>query len=256
MQESYLQLSLMADAEDEGLLLTRQVDSEDVDISQIAPFVSQFVNKISALFGGSVETAQCWTVPGYTKYALQLLSRPQVFFVGNETKTLGGPGHPSKDVCQRCLARMQAWVRLARQVVKSEFPTYEVVLSFGLFNLAEDCRRTRMHLRELKAIADQDPAVTTELERHCRRLGKVINVDPDQLQAQFLDHRCLAQRHFRKPGATTFGAWRQSLKDTQARPCVRKAHPADALHPVLVRFGTYVGATSGVEHGHGECRQT
>ncbi len=47
----------------------------------------------------------------------------------------------------------------------------------------------------------------------------------------------------------TTEAWRLAVRRAQARASLAAAHPIDALKPVLVKYLTYGGSTSGVEQG-------
>ncbi len=233
--ESYLQMAMMADAEDEGLLLTRQCDQEDVDLAEVSHFASMFLERIVCLFQGD---AKCFTITGYTKFAMELLQTPRNFFLkGGVLRTLGGAGHPSEAVKQRCVQRMVAWTHLAVAVVRAEFPDFEVVMSFDAFSLNEGRRCSD----------DVDNASV-------RRLAKAFGVSAEALAAQLRDHRRMAIAGF-KQGAGTFAAWKQAVQRTQSRASLKQLHPVDALLPVLIRYGTFKGSTSGVEQVNGACRR-
>ena len=103
-EEHLLQLAMMADLSDEVIILIRFNDNEDTDVTTLKDECMSFVERARVL----VEDARIFEL-GYTKYMLELLSKPLVFFPGGVAKSFGGPGRPSREVRVRTLARMKNW---------------------------------------------------------------------------------------------------------------------------------------------------
>eukprot|EP00969_Alexandrium_andersonii_P090083 3977488-Alexandrium_andersonii.AAC.1 len=55
--------------------------------------------------------------------------------VGNEPKTIGGPGTVDDATKQRCVARLSAWCTLAKATINAEFPSFDVLCAFAVFDL-------------------------------------------------------------------------------------------------------------------------
>ncbi len=82
------------------------------------------------------------------------------------------------------------------------------------------------------------------------RLARTFKVPETNLVAEWLDHEPLARTHYLR-GQTSvgsFSAWAEAVKAPQNRPDTARNHPAAALRHVLIRYGSFTGATtSGVE---------
>jgi len=128
-------MSMLADAMDEGLCLVRLVDNEDVDPAEIAGYVRNFVARIKSLF---CEGA-CFDEFGYTKHCVDTLADGSlvIFDRYGEPQRLRAPTAGEK---QRCLQRMKNWVKLALEVVETEFPNYSLICAFEIFDLRAGAR--------------------------------------------------------------------------------------------------------------------
>ncbi|CAK9100367.1 Uncharacterized protein SCF082_LOCUS46975, partial [Durusdinium trenchii] len=129
--EQILQLALIADAMDEGLLLVRTVDDEGVDLALISSYVHQFMVRIATLFFENAKVMET----GYTKHVIELMNTGGIsMFIkrSGEAERLAAPNRETK---QRCLDRMQCWAKLAFEVLKTEFPHYGIFNAFGSFQL-------------------------------------------------------------------------------------------------------------------------
>ena len=65
-----------------------------------------------------------------------LLSNPRVVLVKGRPKTIVGAGKVTADMLCRCLARMCWWVRLAIRCINFEFPSWNLMLSFAVFDVS------------------------------------------------------------------------------------------------------------------------
>lgn len=150
-----------------------------------------FLQRVNTLFG---RQPQCFNLQGYTKSSLQFLeSRVHVLKKrGRVLTTLGGSGCVTDEVRKACLGRMTAWLALCQKIIRAEFPCFEIVHSFWIFNVSphgrgSDTERLRTCSSALENTAldeDADPRQTSVL-----RLAKVFALHADALWAQF--HTCL-----------------------------------------------------------------
>ena len=136
-EEKYLTLAMLGDASDEGLSLLRFTDSERMDTAEAQEEVGGYEERMNALFLQS----KCQHVQGFTKYAINNLQKQRVLMVGVVVKNFGGPEHPTPVVLHRCLQRMACYARLAIRTLRTEFPNYELIAAFSVFNISDEtCR--------------------------------------------------------------------------------------------------------------------
>jgi hypothetical protein len=231
-EESALSFAALADAGTETLILTRFFDDESFDKSKLGVEIPRFLDRIKFLFldKGCLRT-------GYTFLMLRNLARPRTLFVGTSAhptpKTLGGTGKVTSQIVDRVLQRMCNWVALAEAVVQSEFPNFDALNSFTIFNLengkvGKACRGEGV---------DGDVA----------RLAQLCGVDRNEMQKQYEDLYPIALRTAKSQTCTTLEAWRQAVQAVQRSHKTKASHPVDAVLPALMRPGAYGGSTSGVE---------
>ena len=150
-----------------------------------------------------------------------------------------------EEVRQRCLARMVNWWKLAQCVLESDFPQYDLLHSFAVFDLSTDMAAV--------GITEQDcDALATWADR--------LDLNLAALKEQFLQLRGVASG-FRKSSSDTLEAWQKAVSETQCTEIRRRTYPIAALLPLLRRFAAYIASTCGVEQYFskfkrvlGECR--
>jgi hypothetical protein len=212
---------MLADAGDEGMLLIRHFDTEVPDPSATASTVRNFMQRIHLLFNEK----QALELPGHTKEVMAYLQDAHYFYVGCKVHTVGAPGGPRPDVVARCFGRLQAWVRLASDVVRAECPSFEIVTATAAFDLTQ-----------------------TVQEEHLSRLALVFGCDEVALRREFSDFRPMAiaiQQRGEK--CSNLEAWRAAIQST-ARADARRRHPCSQLQLALTRFAALLMSTSGIEH--------
>ena len=236
--EALLQLGMLADCAEVTLQLTRFLDTESYDKARLPAKLREFCHECDYLFmkGG------CFTWPGRTQFVIrELLSRRRLIFPRpQEPITIGDAVNPVPDeVRQRCLARMVNWWRLARVVLDSDFPQYDLLHSFAVFDL--DTATDRAAVIAGTRLAEQD----------CSALATWA----DRLSL----HGVAAG--FRKNSSDTLAAWQMAVSETQRTDRRRANYPIAALLPLLRRFAAYTASTCGVEQDFskfkralGECR--
>ena len=123
-----LLVSMLSDAADEGLVLVRTVDREDLDLSELADHVQAFHDRIIWLFHQR-HVVEC----GYTQYTLDMLADGSFsFFTRGAARRLK---YPSDSVISTCVDRMCCWTKLAVEVLRAEFPHYSLFNAMSVFNL-------------------------------------------------------------------------------------------------------------------------
>ena len=208
--EGLCQLAMLADAGDEGLLLVRAMDKENVDMAEIATVVQSFQSRIGVLFHQS-KVVEC----GYTHYILELLrSGSLCVFLPNSVKKFKGV---NPDMLDRCTNRMRCWARLAVEVLRSEFPHH------SLFNA--------MQVFSLKTEREQVCEITETTNDHFHRLAQVFDVNATALRDQLLRHRPVAEQMMREGGLKSRDAWLRAMQRMG-----QTGSPSDHLCPVMWRY--------------------
>jgi len=234
-EEKWLQNGMMVDASHEVLLLTRVLGSDDLPLEDLTYEVDSFVRRIVSLFEeGAVITAST-----FTAFVIDCMKSVRLIRIkGSKTKSLGGPHAPTHVVKQRCLNRMRSWGRLAIQIIKTEFPSYEIFRSFAVFSLSKESKRGT-HGEQLK----QD-------DENVERLAQRFKLEQSTLTAEINDYKKLATTIYRTSSSSTFEAWAKALQQRRRSHLVLKAHPQRAVAKVVMRLPLYAPTSSGVEQSH------
>jgi hypothetical protein len=229
--EHLVQIGMLADAGDEGMLFTRFCDQEQMDTAMIASECSDFLARIKALF----LDGQALTM-GYTKLMLEAVKAVKLVILPSGPMTIGCRTGAPPAIIQRCLQRMAGWVSLAASVIAVEFPSFELLQSFSVFSLSAGGQAQKAIL-----------AIDAAAKHNLARLAHAFDLDAAALESEYMDHRRLAHHHYVQEGCDNVEAWRRALQRTQQHLRDRACHPAAALGPALQRYVAYRGSTSGVE---------
>ncbi len=229
-------MGLLADAGEETILLTRFLDDESFDKALLYTELANFVARVEALFVHK----GCLTVATSFTHAILvfLLEQPRTLFVNGAPRKLGGADRISPGLLDRAVQRLVAWVRLSKEVLRAEFPHFEVLQAFAAVDL-----RPASRLYKEKNVGDGERQRVVHLER----LSKFLGLEFHQLKAELEDHRPIAQRFFDSGNVTIMDAWASAVTSTQENNRKRHQHPAKALSELLMRYAAYGGSTSGVE---------
>ena len=212
--ERATQAAMMADGGDECLCLTRFLEPELFDTTKFAKVLADHHARMRGLFmdGLCLES-------GATGALLRSLKEaPKTVMVNGSVKTIGSP---SADVVDRCLGRMAAWVRLGESISEAEFPFFEPLQCFSVFNL------------ESKNL---DADISDKLARLCNVLGLVTETARDE----YFFYLPIARMHF-KPGADVFECWREAVRDPRSRG--QLVSHGSTLRQLLKRLGAWSGST-------------
>ena len=241
-EEMALQAAMLADAADEGLYFTRQLDEEAIDSAATQQVAETFARRLQALF---LDRA-CLQLPGYTTYMLKSLERPRVFQTSRSSppRTLGGPSWPNKtDIINRCMSRMQKYVKLAIAVTIAEFPSFELCCAFRVFHLEE---QARMRAAEGAALARHDDD-DRDWASHLEKLALFFHVDAASLTHQFTQHRAIALHHKKSTQGDNATAWQHAIRASSVKHHCLDTHPAKEFVHVVMRYLCFSMSTAGVE---------
>ena len=126
---------------------------------------------------------------------------------------------------------MQVWVHLCAEIIKAEFPGYDILSSFCIFRIDDDRKKEDSH-------ADEYQARCTE------RLAQAFGVSYQGLWDQVADLRPVARQMQAMQKCGNFEAWRAAVRKVQQRASSAQLHPVDHLMPLLVRWGAFQSCTT------------
>ena len=200
-EEACLTLGLLADAADEGLLLTRSMDDELVDSATAPDTVQHFVDRIVFMF----EKGHCLSMPSFTKCAVDFVAKPLLMFTKAGPRLLGGVGRLTEEIKTRCMQRLMSYVKLAIIVVRTEWPNYDLLTSFRIFNLAQ-----RRHKVDGEAQADSE-----HYRNDIMRLTMTFKVNNAVFESQLDYGRPFAEREFATRKCDNREAWKFAMQSSR-----------------------------------------
>ena len=168
---------------------------------------------------------------GYTCHCLKLLESTRGWIIEGVPYSLGGPHTLTDALKERCQKQMQVWVHLCAEIIKAEFPGYDILSSFCVFRIDDDRKKEDSH-------ADEYQARCTE------RLAQAFGVSYQGLWDQVADLRPVARQMQAMQKCGNFEAWRAAVRKVQKRAASERLHPVDHLTPVLVRWGAFQSCTT------------
>ena len=143
------------------------------------------------------------------------------------------------DVKSRCLSRMQAWAKLAAEVVRAEHPDFEVVQCFSVFSLKDFPKMTSESIRQ--------DGLPTVFDDAFHRLAGVFGVNATELKQEFFDIGSIALARFHDAGCTNVGAWAWAMDATSASVASRRKHPVGNLELVMSEYACMSASDSVIE---------
>ncbi len=234
-EEMMLSLAMMTDAGEENLELVRFLDAGRVPTCDIASECQRFLERVTVLF----EKGRCLQC-GHTAFMLTLLQKERLLFIDRIPKRVGGVA--MAPIVTRCLKRLEKWVRLAREVLRAEFPQFETVQAFSALRL--------------RSLAAEPQAAGLEAERLMQteklaKIAQMLSLDANLLTAQFFDNLPTALFAFGRNGnGDSLAAWREAVDATDLswrRRGRQDAERTDVLRSALLRAGAWGASTSCVE---------
>jgi hypothetical protein len=219
--------AMMADASTETLGLIRDLDSERLDIGDISERISTYLHHLAWMF--SRETLGVLAINGHCTCIIHWLERATVNFTyGKKVGSIGGDKVPMSVIVE-CLKHMEAWMMLAKQTCRAEFPDFELVCLLSAFRLPKGSDPT-LAVQSLKS---------NEMQVKLGRLSHIFKKPslPGQFQAMY--HRawlCYRSQNF---AMSYWLAWRAAMSQS--------TRSNDDLLHVVMRGQIFVPVTSGVE---------
>lgn len=132
-EEAYLQMAMVGDFASDCLSFTRWLDDESVESADLQAECSALARRLLVLY----QEGEC-IKGGLTLTAVEHLGRSRLLKLkGGAVKILGGPGSLSSEATQRCLNRIACIAKVALVVLRSEFPSYDLLTAFGSFSLSK-----------------------------------------------------------------------------------------------------------------------
>ena len=113
----------MADGSDQVIMLTRLLDSEDVD----SAFLNQEVASLLAAVDIMFVDGKCVGMFGYTSLMLETLKEPIVWAIKGRVSSIGYADGVPQEIINGCLARMACWSKLLRATIAAEVPSFELI---------------------------------------------------------------------------------------------------------------------------------
>ena len=242
--EHCLIIALLADAADDGLELTRSLDSFDKsDPASLSTEVYLFCIRIVEMY----VNGKILKIASYTAYMIdQLRDNFLVLPVDNISgnggwKSIGG--ELSEDVLQKALRTMGAWVKLGIRVIQAEFPDWELLQSFAVLDAS---------------LNSDDDICDTKIAK----LAHAFGLDPVALANEMCNYRHIAM-HLKKNGEVSdnFTAWATAIHKAEQKQIAHRKSPNANLRTLLYRYGCLRACTSRVEQDFtnikavfGDCR--
>ena len=237
--EMALQLGMLADMALECSQLVQQCDVDEPDEAELMDNVDDFKAVLYRLF----VQGMCTSIPGLTSVVMNALQRPRTFIIAGRPQTFGSTEPVDGEIVTRCLKRMASAVVLSGHVLLAEFPEWDLLASFRIFDVGV-CRR--------KGTKDN---TNPEIVKQCaRRLCSALHLN----EVDFLDeyHHFLPRAAKTKadcPQFTNFEAWREAILRTQKHgKQQRAAHPAENIKAAVLRLGCWSSSSSTVERSFEE----
>ena len=169
---------------------------------------------------------------------LTVLQKERLLFIDRKPKRVGGVA--VAPIVTRCLKRFETWVRLAREVLRAEFPQFETVQAFSALRLS-------LAAEPLAALEAERLTQTAKLAK----IAQMLNLDADELTIQFFDNLPSALWAFERGGVgDSLAAWREAVgaRDLSCRRLGRRrADRTGVLRSALLRAGAWGASTSCVE---------
>ena len=160
--EIALQLGMLGDMALECSQFVSRCDVDEPDEGGLMSDLDDFKAVLARLF----IQGMCTQIPGLTSLMMSALRRPRTFIVNGRPKTFGTPGGADPEIITRCLKRMAAVTVLAEVVIQAEFPEWDLLASFSIFDVAiglrgpaaitVDCKAVEVCVRRLATALDLD----------------------------------------------------------------------------------------------------
>ena len=218
-------LAMATDAAATCCDLTRSLDAEDADISLLASQVQQFAHSIRALFFSE----RVVDLPTFTRDVCDSLRKQPIAILHNG---IAREVTITDDDVQSAFAILKEWTILALKTLEAEFPAWQLLTCFDVFQLAGTSTRKKEGQGTEDALA---------------KLSKVFEVDLQELKTQYVSVLPTAQAIQKSSGLENRQAWTEALTRLRATSALKKKYPAEALTQVVAAYVAFTASSSGCE---------
>lgn len=218
----------LADIGDESIRFLRYCDNENMETERIDEECTAYLTKLKVLFidGKAI-------LHGYTGFMMKMLEKPFFYHADGRMHKIGCENGVPTRVLERLFQRSACVVRLITLGIQTEFPDFEILRAFSIFNLSQ--------------MSHDLVCYTSEQNEWFARLSQTFNWDVDDLKLQHKDHLPIAH-HVYKAGCSNVEAWDKAIRDTSQRKSVADRHPSSTLKECVIKWKTLKSVTTGVEH--------
>jgi hypothetical protein len=129
--------AMMADAGSEAMDLIRFVDSDKWNLEEIGWRIQHFLDRLTWLFVHK----GIFKVDGHLAVVREWLKEPHYSMLSSgqgEAVCIGGPGFDEGENGPKmkvALDHMKGWCVLVKEILETEFPSWSLTCSFGVFDL-------------------------------------------------------------------------------------------------------------------------
>ena len=234
--ETCIMMALMSDAADDALEFIRSKDScDNMDICQFNTDVFIYLVRLVELY----EKGKITGIFSYTQYMLESLRLEPVMLpatgsnrFGHQQKIIGDSNGVPMSVVKRCLQALSPWVRLSVDVLKAEFPDFELFMCFQVLNLK----------RNKKEVMQEDR------EKCIRTLAHALGLDRATLTHQIDLLEPAARVHHISTGQSNAACWAHAVKAAEARTSsTQRADRTSTVRELVYRLLTLKPCTSALE---------
>ena len=126
-------IAMQTDVGDEAVILIRFNDRELLCNSLVRSEVQRYRYRVVWLY----EHRGCLTT-GYTQHMIKFLSRARTVVVDNTTIQIGSDLGCPPEAIEAALGDMMVWLNLSLATMDAEYPSFEVLQAFHIFDLVAD----------------------------------------------------------------------------------------------------------------------
>lgn len=195
--EARLNMAAVADFSQDCLQFTRWLDDEQVESSELQVACAGLAKKLVVLYqqGKFIEV-------GCTAAVIKDLKSVRLFTLRDGSViSVGGPNQPTRGLLTKCEERMKCVATLALQILRTEFPSYDLLAAFSVFGIGGSRK---------KSSGDRD--LSKENERQLEKLAAFCEVDAADLKSEYLEIYPIAERAFKDHSCTVKEAWRLAIQ--------------------------------------------
>ena len=233
-------LSMCADASDEVLQMTRQVEAEATCAGAAHAAAARTLERLAVLFeqGQAINENH----PGFTSLMLRRLSQVTAIPLPGSSADIvvfGIDGGVPGAQVNEALAVMRRWLRVLVEVVEAEFPGYQLSAAMQVFLVGS--ATDTAHLGEASV-------------RQLKRIAQVFGLDELSLVSEYARLAPIARSVVEQQRVGAYEAWSRVFCEIDADARRSSTHPCETVRQALVLAMSKASSTSGLESGFSKSR--